>query len=88
MGTREQSDAYYQKYHASPRAKKQRAARNKARREAEKDGAVKKGDGKEVDHKKALSNGGSNSKSNRRVVSRKKNRSYPRDRNNRPTGPA
>lgn len=84
MGTREQSDEYYQKYHASPKAKKQRAARNKARRDAEKAGKVKKGDGKEVHHVKALSNGGSNAKSNQRVVSRKTNRSYKRNAKNRP----
>lgn len=45
---------------------------------------MKKGDGKEVDHKTALSNGGSNAKSNQRVVSRKTNRSYRRDAKNRP----
>jgi hypothetical protein len=84
MGKRERSKEYYEKYHASPKAKKQRAARNKARREAEKEGKVKKGDGKEVDHIKALSNGGSNAKSNRRVVSRRTNRSYRRNANNRP----
>lgn len=84
MGTREQSDEYYQKYHASPKAKKQRAMRNQARREAEREGKVKKGDGKEVHHKKALSNGGTNAKSNRSIVSRKKNRSYRRDAKNRP----
>lgn len=84
MGTREQSDAYYKRYHASPKAKKQRAARNRARADAEKRGAVKKGDGKEVHHVKALSNGGSNARSNQRVVSRKANRSYRRDAKNRP----
>ena len=84
MGKRERSKAYYDKYHGTKKAKKQRAMRNKARADAEKDGTVKKGDGKEVDHKKALSNGGSNAKSNRRVVSRKKNRSYKRDARNRP----
>lgn len=84
MGARERSKAYYEKYHASPEAKKQRAARNKARREHEKKGNVKKGDGKEVHHKKALSNGGSFSMSNTEVVSRKKNRSYPRNARNRP----
>lgn len=84
MGTREQSKEYYERYHGTPKAKKQRAARNKARREAEKDGSVHKGDGKEVDHKVPLSKGGSNDKSNRRVVSRKTNRSYARDKNNRP----
>ena len=84
MGERERSKEYYEKYHGTPEAKKQRAARNKARREAEKEGTVKKGDGKEVDHKVPLSKGGSNDKSNRRVVSRKTNRSYKRDANNRP----
>ena len=84
MGKRERSPEYYRKYHGTPKAKKQRAARNKARREAEKEGKVSKGDGKEVDHIKALSNGGSNAKSNRRVISRKKNRSYKRNAKNRP----
>lgn len=84
MGTREQSDEYYQKYHASPKAKKDRAARNKARRDQAKKGNVKKGDGKEVHHVDALSNGGSYGASNQRVVSRKANRSYRRDAKNRP----
>lgn len=84
MGKRERSKEYYEKYHASPEAKKDRAARNKARREAMKKGKVKKGDGKELHHVKPLSTGGSRDTSNTRVVSRKANRSYPRDRNNRP----
>ena len=84
MGARERSPEYYKKYHASKKAKKQRAARNKARREAEREGKVKKGDGKEVHHKKALSRGGSNAKSNRKIVSRKANRAYRRDAKNRP----
>jgi hypothetical protein len=37
-------------YHAQPEQKKRRAERNKARRKAVKEGRVKKGDGKEVDH--------------------------------------
>ena len=53
---------------------KQRAARNKARREAIKDGRVSKGDGKEIDHKTPLRNGGSTDKSNTRVRSKKANR--------------
>lgn len=62
---------YYKKYHASPEAKADRAARNKARR----DHGLKKGDGKEVDHIKPLSKGGSRTaKSNQRVVSRHTNR--------------
>lgn len=50
-----------------------RAARKRARRALEKTGAVKPFDGKHVDHKKALTSGGSNSKSNLRVVSAKVN---------------
>jgi hypothetical protein len=40
----------YDSYHAKPEQKKRRAQRNAARAEAEKDGRVSKGDGKEVDH--------------------------------------
>ena len=48
---------------------KERALRNKARRKA----GLKVGDPREADHKKPLSEGGSNDKSNIRVVSRKEN---------------
>lgn len=61
-------------YHASEKVKKDRAARNKARREAIREGRVKRGDGKELDHKVPLSRGGSRSTSNTRVVSRTTNR--------------
>lgn len=40
----------YREYHAKPEQKKRRADRNAARRKAEQDGRVHKGDGKEVDH--------------------------------------
>ena len=46
-----------------------RAARNKARREV----GLKVGDPREADHKKPLAEGGSNAKSNIRVVSSKTN---------------
>jgi len=62
------------KYNSSPKAKKERAARNTARRQAAKSGKVKKGDGKEIDHKTPLRNGGSNATSNTRVRSAKANR--------------
>ena len=62
-------------YDGSPARKKARAARNKARRQAERDGKVRKGDGKDVDHKKPLSKGGSTKKSNTRVRNAKSNRS-------------
>lgn len=65
---------YDLKYQASPEQKKNRAARNKARAELMKEGKVKKGDGKDVGHKKPLSEGGSNKKSNLRVESQKQNR--------------
>lgn len=61
-------------YNAKPEQKKNRAARNKARREAIREGRVKKGDGKDIDHKVALANGGSKSKSNTRVKSASANR--------------
>jgi hypothetical protein len=48
---------------------KDSAARNKARREA----GLKVGDPREADHKKPLSEGGSNDKSNIRITSRKEN---------------
>jgi hypothetical protein len=52
---------------------KNRAKRNAARREAIRDGKASVGDGTHVDHKKPLSEGGSNSKKNTRVVSAKTN---------------
>ena len=53
---------------------KGRAKRNKARRHAEKAGKVAKGDGKDVDHIKKLSSGGSAKDGNTRVRSRHANR--------------
>lgn len=62
----------YEKYHASPRMKKERALRNKNRREAMAAGKVRKGDGREVDHKNG--NAQDNRPSNLRVISRHANR--------------
>lgn len=56
-----------------PNRVKDRAKRNAARDDAMEDGKVRKGDGKHVDHKKPLTEGGSNSKSNLRVVSASEN---------------
>jgi 5-methylcytosine-specific restriction endonuclease McrA len=64
----------YKDFHSKPEQKKNRATRNSARKRAESEGKVSKGDGKEVDHKKPLSKGGSNSRKNTRVVSRATNR--------------
>ena len=60
----------YKEYHSKPQQKKNRAERNKARREM----GLKVGDPREVDHIKPLSKGGSNTKANLRVVSRTTNR--------------
>jgi len=71
----------YAKYQSKPEQKKNRAERNTARRQAAAAGKVHKGDGKDVDHKKPLSKGGSNGKSNRRVMSASSNRSFARNKN-------
>lgn len=68
--------AEYKRYHASPEQKKNRASRNAARSEMEKAGKVRKGDGKDVDHKN--SNPKDNSKGNLRVKAKSANRSFPR----------
>ena len=71
--------AEYKNYHASPEQKKKRASRNAARAEMEKAGKVRKGDGKDVDHKNT--NPRDNSKGNLRVTSKSANRSFPRNKN-------
>ena len=68
----------YEKYDGKDSVKKDRAARNGARRIMEREGKVTKGDGKDVDHKKPLSKGGAKSRSNLRVQSATSNRSFPR----------
>lgn len=62
----------YRRFQSSKKAKRDRAARNKARRQAEREGRVRKGDGKEVDH--IDSNPQHNTRSNMRVISRRTNR--------------
>ena len=64
----------YDNYQGKPDQIKKRAERVKARRMMEKTGAVTKGDGKDVDHKKPLRSGGTTTKSNLRVRSVKANR--------------
>jgi len=74
----------YREYQGTEEQKKNRAKRNAARREMEDEGRVHKGDGKDVDHKRALINGGSNADSNLRVVSKAVNRGFRRDSRGRP----
>lgn len=69
----------YEEYQGTTEQKKNRAQRNKARREMEREGKVHKGDGKDVDHKTPLSKGGTTIKSNLRVKTASANRSYKRN---------
>ncbi len=67
--------AYYLARESSPEGIKKRVARQKARREAVKDGRLSGvSDPREIDHVKPLSKGGGNGKSNTRVTSQKANR--------------
>ena len=66
----------YRENHSSTAQKKDRAARNHARREAMKRGTVHKGDGKEIDHKD--NNPRNNSSANTRAVSKATNLARPR----------
>lgn len=68
--------AYDKAYNARPDQVNKREERNQARAQMEKAGKVHKGDGKDVDHKKMLDNGGSNARSNLRVVDQKTNRGW------------
>lgn len=76
MKSSKQKLEYMSEYQKSPEEVRKRVARNKARREAIRDGVVKKGDNKEIDHKVPLDRGGSTAKSNTRVVDAKKNRAW------------
>ena len=68
----------YAQYQGTEQQKKNRAQRNKARRELLREGKVHKGDGKDVAHVKAFDKGGSN-KNGVRVEDANKNRSFKRD---------
>lgn len=65
----------YRNYHGKPKQRKERAARTAARELMIKKGKVKKGDGKDIDHKKPLRHGGSKGINNLRVRKKSENRS-------------
>jgi hypothetical protein len=70
--------AEYQNYQGKPEQIKNRAARNAARSSMEKKGVVRKGDGKDVDHKTPIAKGGGNTPGNLRAVPKSANRSFAR----------
>lgn len=69
----------YKNYGSKPEQKRNRAARNRAHRLLEK--ALGREIKRDVDHKRPLAKGGSNSRSNLRVQSPSKNRSFKRGKN-------
>jgi hypothetical protein len=77
MATKRDYKTEYANYDGTV-VKKKRAQRNKARRMLEREGVVHKGDGKDVDHKKPLSKGGTTTRSNLKAVPATANRSYKR----------
>ncbi|MBE2895721.1 HNH endonuclease [Pasteurellaceae bacterium HPA106] len=64
----------YKTYHGKPQQIKNRSLRNKARRIMKNELGKSAIKGKEIDHKKPLSKGGTNKRNNLRVVSRSTNR--------------
>jgi hypothetical protein len=70
--------AAYPAYDSKESTKKKRAERNKARRMLEAEGAVQKGDGKDVHHKKPLSKGGTTARKNLTAQPASTNRSFAR----------
>ena len=62
----------YRKYQSSTKSKKDRASRNKVRRKLMAQSRVRKGDGKDIDHKDG--NPRNNSRKNLRVTSKSYNR--------------
>jgi len=69
----------YDLYHGTAEQRKNRSERTTLRREANDKGITTKGDGKDLDHKRALSKGGSNTLKNARVTTQAANRSFSRN---------
>ena len=67
----------YDNYQGTAQQKKNRASRNAARRKLAAGGAVKKGDGKDVNHRNG--NPRDNSTKNLSVTTKSANRSFPRN---------
>ena len=67
----------YDNYQGTEQQKKNRASRNAARNALKKAGVVKKGDGKDVNHRNG--NPRDNSPKNLSVTTKRANRSFPRN---------
>jgi hypothetical protein len=74
--TKEDYARHYRDYQGKPEQIKKRAQRNAARAEMVKKHGKAALAGKDVDHKKRIKHGGSNSASNLRVKSRSSNRGW------------
>lgn len=70
----------YDNYQGKKEQIKKRTQRNAARRKMVAEGKASKGDGKDVDHKRRIKSGGSNSSSNLRMKNKSANRSFSRKR--------
>ena len=68
--------AYQKAYDARPEQVKKRMANNAARQQMIREGRARVGDGKDVAHKTALSNGGTNARGNLTVQDRATNRGW------------
>lgn len=66
-------------YKSKPEQIEARVRRNRLRQQAIKEGRAKVGDGTSIDHKVPISKGGSDSKSNQRIVPFDKNSSFQRN---------
>jgi len=67
-----------EKYNSRPEQRAARSERTMARNASNADGRTSKGDGTNLDHRVPLSKGGSSAKSNLRVVSEGRNKSFSR----------
>lgn len=67
MATKRNYRKEYDQFHGKPEQIANRTKRVQARRKMVKEGLASKGDGMDVDHKRKLSQGGSNARSNLRM---------------------
>lgn len=76
-----QSRAHDARYKRKASVKEKDREQHRLRYKMEKEGKVSKGDGKQIDHKKPRSKGGTDARSNLRIVSKSKNSAHGLGRN-------